>query len=179
MFALEKNLVLELLRKPAQKVKSEEEAHVLIKTLESFIGPYSSLSAPEIGIQSSAIIIRTPYVSIDLINPEIIDCEEPIISHQESCASFPGVKLNCMRYNKVVLRHGLYDRVSQLTGKTAIFAQHHINHLNGVIFHDRMIKLAEVHEDGFIRKNDPCPCGSRKKFEQCCIMKRSILSQAR
>ncbi len=28
-----------------------------------------------------------------------------------------------------------------------------------------------IHSDGKPKRNDPCPCGSGKKFKQCCINK--------
>lgn len=177
MFALKEDIALEVLRRPAKKVESEEEAHVLVKTLESLMGRHTSLSGPEVGIQSSVAIIRLPDYSINLINPEIIAESVPIISHGEECFSFPHLKLNCMRYEHVALRNGLCGDIIQLSGKAALLAQHHVNHLHGVVYHDRMIRLAEARVDGSIYKEDRCPCGSQKRFAECCMIPRTMSTQ--
>ncbi len=168
MFALKGDIALELLRQPVKKVESEEEAHVLIKTLESLMGNHTSVSGPELGIRSAVAIIRLPNYSLNLINSEIISESDPIISHAETCFSFPRLELNCLRYENVVLRNGLSGEVVQLSGKAALLAQHHVNHLHGVVYHDRMIKLAEVRDDNTVKNSDACPCGSKRKFSECC-----------
>lgn len=175
MFALKD--IPQTLRQPSKKVESEEEAYVLIKTLESAIGNYKSLSAPEVGVQSSVAIIRLPTLSLNLINPEIISESLPVISHTEECYCFPNLHLNCLRHDYVMVRNGMYGNVSHLYGVSACLVQHQINHLQGIVYHDRVIKLAEVHENNLVRNKDFCPCGSKKRFASCCMIHKSISLQ--
>jgi peptide deformylase len=76
-----------------------------------------------------------------------------------------------MRYNHIVLKNGLSGSPMVLEGPLAILAQHQIDHLQGVVFYDRVIKLAEVRQSGRLSTKSRCPCGSGKKFLQCCMMK--------
>jgi len=176
MFALQENIALELLRHPTKNVKSEEEILVLVKTLESLLGSNTSLSAPEIGVQSAVAIIRLPDFTLDLVNSEIISQSNPIISHGEACFSF-SAKFNCLRYADVVVKNGLCESVIQLTGKAALLAQHHINHFDGTVYHDKVIRLTEVREDGSIKARGLCPCGSRRRFKECCMTLTPISTQ--
>jgi len=173
MFAVKEDIALAVLRQPVKQVEFEEEAHVLVKTLESLMGPDISVSGPEVGIQSSVAIIRLSNYSLDLINPEIISQSDPVIWHGETCVSFPDLELNCLRYDKVSLRNGLCGEVIQLSGKAALLAQHHVNHLHGVVYHDKMIRLAKVREDDSVKDGDYCPCGSKRKFAECCLMTKT------
>lgn len=159
------------LRCTASAVQTIEEAKVLIRALESAIGNKNSLSAPEVGTTTAIAIIRTPEFSIDLINPIILVKEVPVLSFGEQCFSFPGKTLNCIRYNHIILRNGLKGDPLELTGCSAILAQHQIDHLQGIVFQDRAIKVAEVHENGFIGLDDFCPCGNKKSFARCCMLR--------
>lgn len=171
MEALQASIVLEELKHTSAAVETVEKAQVLINILESALEHRHSLSAPEIGIKAAIAIIRTPGLSIDLINPIILSKKDPIISFGESCFSFPNKQANCMRYNHIVLRNGLRGDPMDLVGQPAILAQHQIDHLQGVVFYDKMIKLAKVHQNGELLTTDPCPCGSRKSFAKCCLIR--------
>ena len=53
----------------------------------------------------------------------------------------------------------------------AICVQHEIDHLNGLTIHDRENKTKPMVSQKKVGRNDPCPCGSGKKFKKCCINK--------
>jgi len=41
--------------------------------------------------------------------------------------------------------------------------QHEVDHMNGVLCIDRRVKKVVK-----IGRNEPCPCGSGKKYKKCC-----------
>jgi len=56
-----------------------------------------------------------------------------------------------------------YDR--QLLESVCV--QHEIDHLNGILIHDRENKTKPMVSQKKVGRNDPCPCGSGKKYKQC------------
>ena len=57
-------------------------------------------------------------------------------------------------------------------GVICVAVQHEMDHLNGKVLPDRA-DAKEHYElatgDNKVGRNDPCPCGSGKKFKKCCI----------
>jgi peptide deformylase len=170
MNALKKKVALDLLRNPCVLIHTEEEAEVTIRFLESALEGSVSLSAPEVNIFRQASIIRSPNFSLDLINPVITEKSERIISFDELCASFSHESQNCWRYKNITVQTGLDRKEIKLSGKEAILVQHEVDHLSGKVFYDCSIKVALVRNDGIIKGRDFCPCGSKKKFNQCCCL---------
>ena len=52
-----------------------------------------------------------------------------------------------------------------------ICVQHEIDHLNGLTIFDREDKPQPIISKKAVGRNEPCPCGSGKKFKKCCIGK--------
>ena len=50
----------------------------------------------------------------------------------------------------------------------SVCIQHEIDHLNGVVCMDRKRETTIV-KDKKVGRNEPCPCGSGKKYKKCCI----------
>ncbi len=80
---------------------------------------------------------------IELINPEIISSEGEVIA-EEACLSIPGFTSDVKRKQRVVIE--AYDREGQLVEIEAsellarVF-QHEIDHINGILFIDRLSRL--------------------------------------
>jgi peptide deformylase len=161
-----------ILKNKSEDVESAAEADVLVCLLENIIDDYQqnvySLSAPEANVLKRVAIIRTEKFSINLINPKIIAKEKPVLSLSESCVSFSGVYHNCLRYDKISIENGFKKEIVELSGHIAMLAQHAIDHLNGMTYHERAIKMALVRNEGQILNNDFCVCGSKKRFKECC-----------
>jgi len=176
MNVLREKTALEILKNhQCTKVNSIEEGEIIIKMLESSLidahTDYVSLTAPQLNVMRQVAIIRTDDTSIDLINPVIIDFKDKIISFKERCLSFPANCVNCFRWNEITIKNGIVGIEKKFTGKLATLVQHAIDHLNGIVFYDRAIKLAIVREDGIIKDIDYCPCGSKERFSKCCMRK--------
>lgn len=108
------------------------------------------LAAVQVGILKRAVVIdtREEGEKIELINPEIISSEgECEVS--EGCLSVPNVRGYVKRPEKVVVR--AQDRkgvVHQYTGE-GLLAQamcHEIEHLDGILFIDKVTEYIEDDE---------------------------------
>lgn len=98
-----------------------------------------------------------------LINPVILEKESPVMIPGEGCLSLPNKLVTTQRHRKIVYKSdGLkYEAV----GIEAQIIQHETDHMDGVLITDREYRTSKV------GRNDPCPCGSGKKYKRCCYGK--------
>ena len=121
------------------------------------------LAAPQVGIHKQLLVIdldpenaATPPMV--LINPEITAASASIDTYEEGCLSIPGVYLDVVRPSRVEVNFrdemGRPRRL-KTDGLLARCIQHELDHLNGVLFVDRVtdeISLNEgLQEHGFLR----------------------------
>jgi peptide deformylase len=103
---------------------------------------------------------------MDLVNPTIrIPTERSsckIEAEVEGCLSFPGKEIMIPRYNQIIMRADNFKGELHLSGLWARIVQHEVDHLNGQTLLDHFI----------IGRNDPCLCGSGKKYKKCCGAKQ-------
>ena len=52
-----------------------------------------------------------------------------------------------------------------------VCVQHEIDHLNGIVCMDRKVETSYKRTEKKVGRNEPCPCGSGKKYKKCCIGK--------
>jgi len=127
------------------------------------------LAANQIGINKKVCVIMIPEgdprtnarIALNFVNPVIFGLSDPILVENEGCLSFPGERINTLRYNKMTVVDALAPQGRQLEGWRAICCQHETDHLQGITMHDRKFKKIKV--------NDRCPCGSFRKFKKCCM----------
>lgn len=167
-----------------------EEAQVLLKVLEEQLNQHPTgvgLSAIQIGIPKRVAIIRTNKRKIDLINPVIKQQENEFIHYNEGCLSCPGRLLNIKRYKQIVIDNmeivdgqlqlrsyslqQLDDNSNGDDGIATIAVQHEIDHMNGIIIIDKEHVIETYKTEASVGRNDPCPCGSGKKYKKCCMGK--------
>tara|TARA_Y100001968_G_scaffold329815_1_gene380057 strand:- start:285 stop:887 length:603 start_codon:yes stop_codon:yes gene_type:complete len=123
------------------------------------------LAAPQVGIQKRILVIdldienptSPPHV---FINPEIISTSATIDTYEEGCLSIPGVYLDVVRPSSIKL--SFRDEMGRpkkmnADGLMARCIQHEIDHLNGVLFVDKVNDkeklLKELKEQGFNYKD--------------------------
>lgn len=107
-----------------------------------------------------------------ILNPKMIKKHGQPVQRIEGCKTWPDKAITAQRHLKVTISFqdqdgAHYERI--FAGLDAQIVQHEMDHLNGVeeVFTLKMI--SDKH-----RRNDPCPCGSGKKYKKCCInLKRS------
>ena len=133
------------------------------------------LAANQVGIDASVAVVNVKEPII-LINPKIVRREEET-RYYEGCLSYPKKGCHTKRYKivevevdnyKSNLTFGASDTEVDLL--ESVCAQHEIDHLNGMRILDRVVDTtyrAEIKPG----RNEPCHCGSGKKFKKCCINK--------
>jgi len=185
----------ELIHRKLKEVSVEEGLEVATKLFQILnerkdgIG----LAANQVGIdaQVAVVNVREPLV---LINPKIISKENEI-GYYEGCLSFPGKGVHTKRYETIEVKteqvEGSWVFSGVDTGETGtgswedkekskndkelrlletVCVQHEIDHLNGIVCMDRRVDTT-IRVEKKPGRNEPCHCGSGKKYKKCCINK--------
>lgn len=127
----------------AEQVGASESICVIDIPPESDLDQDGQPSNPEIGM---------PLI---MINPEITDASEEKIVAEEGCLSFPGLYGKVKRSRSVTVKYldqfgGLHrDCMHELLARVA---QHEIDHLNGILFIDRMSPVKRVSLEGKLKR---------------------------
>ena len=182
-----------LINKKLRKVSVEEGLKVATELLEILVKRKDGigLAANQVGINASVAVVnvREPII---LINPEVVEVSEEI-PYYEGCLSFKGKGIQTKRYKNIVITteqeegelyfsgaenpsdgKGSWEESSdkkqdeELRLLEAICIQHEIDHLNGMTIMDRKM-ISTVINTAKIGRNEPCPCGSGKKYKKCCL----------
>jgi peptide deformylase len=162
------------LRKPSEPVKDEAKAKEIIGKLEETLrynGNGIGLAAPQIGIHKQVAIIRYNNFSLDVVNPTNVRLlDGAFLFKDESCLSLPGVSKNTLRARSIDFinneKESHFYSIEKLESIIVVCVQHEIDHLFGKLFVDYALKPIEGETK--IGRNDPCMCGSEKKFKKCC-----------
>lgn len=163
---------LEILKQKSIPDKHPNSQNRIIAKLETELKKHDTgigLSAIQLGITNCVAIIRIPrkdgsIFKLNLVNTEIIDKYDKVI-YEEGCLSLPNVNVRTERYNYIHIRNCGKEYI--LNGLEAVAVQHEIDHFNGILITDRKMKPT-MRESRKIGRNEPCPCGSGKKYKRCC-----------
>ena len=136
-----------LYKKCKAVVKFDEKLHILLddmyETMQSRDGV--GLAAPQVGILKRAVVIDVGDGKIELINPEIVE-ESGEQTGSEGCLSVPGVFGEVTRPNVVTVKAQDRDgKWCKITGKELLARAfcHEIEHLDGKLFLDRVIRFID------------------------------------
>jgi len=109
------------------------------------------LAAPQIGRPIRLFVVDANTLAKDyiecndfkrvMINPEIIDKTDEIISLEEGCLSFPGIhekvaRFACIKVKYIDQHHNIQEET--LEGFVARIVQHEYEHLDGRVFIDNI-----------------------------------------
>ena len=151
-----------VLRRPCKTV-SIFEAGPIIKQLEDALSVSTvkgvGLSAIQIGIPKKVCIIRTSDLTLNLVNPVIVEAYDLGSFAGDGCLSLPGVFITTQRYNEVFVRDSLHSAGFIALGLEAVIIQHETDHINGILMLDRQITIPH--------RKEPCWCGSGKQYRFC------------
>jgi peptide deformylase len=134
-----------VLRTPADPVKDfDAELRRLVKDLTETMldAPGVGLAAPQIGVSLRVFTYHVDDELGHLINPSL-DLSEETENDDEGCLSFPGLVYPATRaYGVVAKGLNMYGEPVTLegTGQLARCVQHETDHLDGVLFIDRLDK---------------------------------------
>ena len=134
----------EKLRKQCKTVeKFDLRLRILLKDMADTMYKANGvgLAAPQVGVLRRIVVIDVGDGLLELINPEIIETEGEKVG-VEGCLSVPGRRCTVKRPTRVVVRakdrRGREIEVEG-TGLLATCLCHEIDHLDGVLYIDKMI----------------------------------------
>lgn len=137
----------EVLRKKSKEVKIVDDKirellDDMLETMKKYDG--IGLAAPQIGILKKLVVIDVPDVTkepIKLVNPVIVSKKGEQIA-EEGCLSIPNKFAQVKRPSEVVVE-ALNENGEEITINAkdimAVVLSHEIDHLEGVVFTDKMI----------------------------------------
>lgn len=143
------------LKQVADEVASfDAELHVLIQNLEDTMaaGPASvGIAATQVGVMQRVVIVDVSnyprlknakhHGHLVLINPEILEWQG-MKKGREGCMSVPDFTGNVIRADNIVLQaldqNGEQQKY-EMEGFEARAVQHEIDHLDGLLFLDRLV----------------------------------------
>ncbi|KZR78446.1 peptide deformylase [Prochlorococcus marinus] len=155
-----------VLRQSTRRIgKVDESVRDLVRDMlrSMYAAKGIGLAAPQVGIHKQLLVLdldlETPTTPpVVLINPEIISSSATVETYEEGCLSIPGVYLNVVRPSEIVLsfRDEMgRPRKMKADGLMARCIQHEMDHLEGVLFVDRVTDenelSLELKEHGFKR----------------------------
>ncbi len=155
-----------VLRKPADPVSASdgslrELAKLMIETMVRFNG--IGLAAPQIGRGLRMVVLNVPHGDTDgnplsegeaamlpampmaILNPEILGSSTDTARREEGCLSVPGIWAEVERPRRIKFRATLLsgDTIEyECDGMLSRCLQHEIDHLNGLVFIDRLDRAA-------------------------------------
>jgi peptide deformylase len=140
-----------VLRKKARKVSRFDDSirtlvQDMIETMRD--APGVGLAAPQIGVPLQIAVVETEKDEVHvLVNPEIVKLEgEHLLD--EGCLSVPGYWGKVRRAEKVTVKarnaHGNEIRIADAEGLLGQALQHEIDHLNGMVYVDRLDSLDDL-----------------------------------
>jgi len=170
-----------LIHKKLREVSVEEGMSIATELFQILNerGDGIGLAANQVGIDAQVAVlnVREPLI---LINPKIIS-QENEIPYYEGCLSYPKKGVNTKRYRDIVVKTEQEESDWYFSGEPtdniddtnlrtleAVCVQHEIDHLNGIICMDRKVETSYKRTEKKVGRNEPCPCGSGKKYKKCC-----------
>jgi len=126
----------------------------MIETM--YAAPGVGLAAPQLGVSLRMFVVdvsvgRDPNGLMIVLNPEVIAIDG-VQFEEEGCLSIPGFNATVVRPSRVVVkgldRNGTEQRLEG-TGLQARAFQHEIDHLDGMLFVDR---LRGIKRDMIVRR---------------------------
>jgi len=83
------------------------------------------------------------FMPLVLINPEVVAVPEPETVYEEGCLSFPQIRGDVVRPDEITVTFkdtAGHNHTLRCNGLLARCVQHEVDHLNGVLYIDRMEK---------------------------------------
>lgn len=104
------------------------------------------LAANQVGVNKHLFVMDIPEVARGVFMNTSIISENNLISFQEGCLSYPGEKVDTVRFRQIKIKFMNLDgntAEETFSDLAAICVQHEVDHLNGITMHDRSIELFE------------------------------------
>ncbi len=135
----------EILRKKSELIKQiDKKVLKLLKEMEKSMKEEKGvgLAAPQVGENIRMILVLLNNKNlIPMINPVITVHSDATEIGEEGCLSLPGIWGNVKRYKEITARYQNEKgekQILKLEGFNARIIQHEIDHLDGILFIDRL-----------------------------------------
>ena len=145
-----------VLRKPSKPVvKIDRKIINLIKDLTDTLARQKDpegvgLAAPQVGVNLRLFVMAKGKQIVPVINPEILELSKKQTTKKkkghsilEGCLSLPNYYTPLKRAGSVKLKYITAqgeEKIEQFTGFSAQIVQHEVDHLNGIMFIDRLLE---------------------------------------
>jgi peptide deformylase len=109
----------------------------------------AALAAPQIGVSKRITVIDYENEYLELINPELLAFDGEQIGY-EGCLSFPGYFGLVPRYQTITVKYTTRtgrEKIIDREGRMARCIQHEMDHLNGLLFIDRVQEDHLLHHE--------------------------------
>lgn len=165
-----------ILRRTADPIPSgavgSSELEGLLKDMFLTMREYAGigLAAPQVHVPSRVVVVSHPWTEDSeaedapaiLLNPEIVEHSEEVEYGWEGCLSIPDIRGEVQRWTSIRVRATSPTGESmdfEADGFPARVIQHEVDHLDGILFLDRMEtleRLAFIEEYArYLRDDDP------------------------
>lgn len=138
------------------------------------------LAANQVSIDGERFMLRV-FAMRNLDNDSWRLIANPVITEYsgmkelkaEGCLTWKDKMVVAERYRKIHVTY--YDtsgvqHEEDVKGFEAQIWQHEVNHLNGIEEQIEDPFTFDIPKPASIGRNEKCPCGSGKKYKQCCIL---------
>jgi peptide deformylase len=133
---------------PVRKIDSDIEKLIEDMGETMYAAQGVGLAAPQVGISKRVIVVSLlqedqPRRYMAMINPELISTQGDIIA-EEGCLSVQGCRANVRRAQRVEVSYLDREGVRRELEAQDILArilQHEIDHLNGILFFERLSRI--------------------------------------
>lgn len=138
----------EILRKKSKKVDEiNDRIRTLIKDMKEtmYLADGVGLAAPQVGVLKRIAVVDVGEGPVTVINPEIIEKDGSSID-VEGCLSLPGRQGEVKRPEKIKVKALDETGEEVIIEAEGLFARalcHEIDHLDGILFIDRLVKKEE------------------------------------
>ena len=147
-----------VLRQPAKRVAKVDNAlrdlvRKMLQTMYSEDG--IGLAAPQVGVNTQLLVVDAdPEAAANqplvLINPKVISYSKELATGQEGCLSIPGVYLDVVRPAAIEVSYkdeSGRPRKLKADDLLARVIQHEMDHLDGVMFVDRVENAISLNQE--------------------------------
>jgi len=135
--------------KPVENIDGKIQKIIDNMAETMYDAPGAGLASIQVGFDKSIIVFDTLPGETEkslkvLLNPKVLESDGEIISENEGCLSVPDFRADVKR-SSIVLVEGI-DREGnpvkiEVEGYLSIVLQHEIDHLNGILFINRISSL--------------------------------------
>jgi peptide deformylase len=124
-----------------------------------------AISAIQIGIPLQICYYKIGEKEGFLINLKVLKGGGHSPRLKEGCLSIPGQRFTTYRYDHIKYSCLFKGETREFEARDffAHVIQHEYDHMLGLLCCDRSKRMVEP------GRNEPCPCGSGKKYKKCCL----------